>query len=944
MCHRFCGGAIQRIFNDCFKVYKKDAHLPADAELIIDAEPYGVELGFHRLSITILSRQQCFNPEDGHCNNIIAQFKTRLKEDRTLDNLVVFDDLQNLDFPDLEPSSIKTRSNRINWVNILVNLSSIGAILFLSMISAPSLLLTLELFSISFLTTAFTARAYLKDFFYQFSVKNLANMSTTVSLGWILSLTHTLYHSISMPICNSFSMLFMNFIMPILLITVINAMDEVRRLVLSGSKKMHLEGMRILVPKMAKTYNAYDLSEEDACCLSELVKALDGARECDMIDKLLPSLTTIFNTNSLINLPRRSLKKNMILKVERGECFPLDCRLVQGNTVVDASLITGEPHQVKSEFDLISAGALNLGQSVTVLTTETGYNSTLNKILFCSYQAKKNRDPVTNTQFTYFYLGLIAKGIVAASAIPYCLGTLTLPLLLQNVTGILFSICPCTWVIAHKLPGLLSIYHRSLKHIALRDDALIRDITPIHTVVFDKTGTLTTGMSEVHSSRGVSASLWDSIYLLEQGHGAGHPLAHAIMNYYEKNYLHQGSMQAISNVVIDPKNRGLSALVEGRRVDIGNASYFAALGINGLLIDEDKTLQGMTAVYVAKQNQCQGVIYIKHVIRKDISFSLSRLKHDGKKIIMLTGDSLESALNCNQQLGGLFDKANIHAAQTFEDKKEFLYTLMNDSSHDPKGVWFIGDGLNDAPSARKVSEKGGVSCAITSEDKAAFFTDISLNGSLDYLFKHEELNQFFKKIIFQNQCLLTYGALSFLMFIIIFSSVGITLSPLIPLMIMASTTGFILFNSYRVARSIDQALDKKTSKLKEWLASDSSIGLLLGASLCFNAGLLISTLASTGFVFPVLAGVAMGHVFLLGASVLISTFFVLIGLDFCFDNLGHRTAAFGVEAMNDERIHYQARPISRVTGMGLSLSHELSIDRDLCNNDEVEVERYGFSG
>ena len=230
----------------------------------------------------------------------------------------------------------------------------------------------------------------------------------------------------------------------------------------------------------------------------------------------------------------------------------------------------------------------------------------------------------------------------------------------------------------------------------------------------------------------------------------------------------------------------------------------------------------------------------------------------------------------------IFDVADIHADQTPEKKEGFLRTFMSSKGRSPKGVWFVGDGLNDAPCARVVSEKGGVSCAMTSDDKAAFFTDISLNGALDYLFEHNHLNRFLKKNVFQNQGLLTYSLTAFLAFIITFSIAGIAVSPLIPLMIMVSTTLFILFNSYRVQLAIDNALDKNPSWHKQFLASDLSISLLFGASFLLICGVLVSTIVMGQLTFPSLIFTAgtlatISTVCLLTATFMVAVFVLMSG-------------------------------------------------------------------
>lgn len=870
MCFQGCGAIIQRGFNNCLDQCKEENLVPKNAQLIMDAEPQA--LGIHRLFITVTTNEQEFNQNKPLKKQISAMFKEGIES-------LGFEIINNYE-------EEKNERYNVNWINIIINLLTIAAIATLAIIFSPSILLTFALTSFSFLTTAFTARHYLLNFFRNLRDKNVLNMNTTVTLGWFLSLAHTLYHAISMPLLSGFSMMFMCFIMPVMLIAIINGMDEIKRKVLNQSKKMHLQGIKMLFPQMAEEYPCYQLSSSEQTFLSQPIDVILGRDEG--LDVFFNCIENMVVSNKLVMERKSSLKEGMIIKINRGECFPVDCILINGQTIVDSSLLTGEPQQIKRRLDFIPAGAINLSEPVVVYASKDPYHSTVNQLLFRSNRAKENIIAKPNHTFTYLYTALVVLGIAAAIIAPWALGILTFSLSLQNITGILFAVCPCTMAIAHQLPNLLNLYQRSNQGITIRDENICRQNAEIHTVIFDKTGTLTTGNSQVESAEGISASLWERIYLLEKHHGADHPLAKAIVRYYESKTVQRSIIQNIDKVTNDLNSRGLSAVVQGRQLHVGSADYLRQFNIHVPELDSHKTEQGFTPVYIAEDKKYKGAIYIKHEIRKDVLAALTRLKSAGIKIIMLTGDSESSALGFNEQNGSIFALEDIHAEQTPQNKENFLSTLMQSNTIGPNGVWFIGDGLNDAPCAKTVSEKGGISCAMTADDKTSFFTDITLNGTLNYLFAHNKLNQALKKNILQNQGLLMYSALAFTAFIVSFAVAGIAVSPIIPLMVMASTTLMVLFNSYRMQLTIDCALDKKTSWLKRLLASDTSISLLAGASLLLMCGLLISTIATGGLAFPAIvftagAALAISSVCLLVAATLCALFIALASAYVLFD-------------------------------------------------------------
>ncbi|HHT0592541.1 TPA: HAD-IC family P-type ATPase [Legionella anisa] len=856
MCFNGCGNTIQGLLRTCIDDCKKKEILPSDARLIVDAEPSG--LGIHQFTISIETEQNNFIPIENFDSILFA----KIKED------IIFEIIDDQKEKENKPNDKK------NWINILINLMCMGAVLALALTFPPSIILTIGLTALTFFSTAFTAREYLFAFFRNFRAKNFTNMATTISLGWFLSMAHTLFHAISMPLASNFSMIFMNFMMPTMLIACINGMDEIKRLVIEKSKKIQLKGIKTLFPQMSETYRCYELTQPELELLSKKINQLLSSQKQNPseIDSQLNKeegehllfIQELLNTKKVSAEKRNLLREGMLIEVNAGECFPVDCILIKGNTVIDASLLTGEPHQTKQRWQHIPSGSINLGKKVTVYAEKNSYNSTVNTLLFRSNRAKESATPKEEIpKFAYLYTVLVMIGFLAAVFTPIGLGIATIPLVIQNIIGILFSVCPCTIAIAHQLPQLISIHHRSNKGIQLRDDSLIAPQSDeIHTVVFDKTGTLTTGNSIVESSTiPTNSPLWQRIYLLEKAYGRGHPLAKAILKHYEAAINNQLLFDEINECTIDPKNRGLSGHVQGKKIKIGSVDYLIENGITPPALDESKIEQGFSAVCVAEDGLYKGVIYVKHEVRKGALEALTRLKREGKKIIMLTGDNLLSAKGFNKQIGSIFNEEDIHAGQTPKNKEKFLEDIMDKKGVNPRGVWFVGDGLNDAPCCRIVSEKGGVSCAMDSNDKSAFFTDITLNGSLDYLFEHNKLNRSLQQNITQNKGILIYSTLAFLAFIISFSIAGVAVSPLIPMAIMLSTTLFVLFNSYRTQLNIDSALDKETTWPKKLLSSNLSIGLLLAASTLLISSVLVATITTGGLALPLIAftaGTAIG--------------------------------------------------------------------------------------
>lgn len=820
MCSESCAHSIRSILTQASS--EKAADWPADSQLVFDSEPLG--LGLHRVFITVTSEAE----------DVLSETSIALSEHHK-------EKLAEGGFPVVEPdeASDNTTSNRW-WINLAINSVSVLFLSILPLVFPPSLPLTISLTLLSFLTTAFTGRAYFGAFLKELRHKIWSPMPTAITTGWLLSLAHALYHVITMEVFPNFSMVFMSFIMPVLLMTVVNGMEEMKQWMVNRSLKMQLKGIRALFPEMAEEYISYELSQ----------KAQEEINQCIIDRSVSFAVNSYFNEEEMTNCRKTALRKGMLICVKKGSCFPVDGVIIKGNTLVNAAILTGETQQLKKVFDEVPAGAINLSNDVLMYATQEGYQSRINTILFSANREEAPHQQKSST-FLWAYTGFIVIGVGLALALPAGFGLLTVSLALQNITGILFALCPCTLGIADKLPALLSHYQHSRRGIDIRREDFLEEPHEIETVIFDKTGTLTTGNSQVHSFNGISPELWERIYLLENKFGAEHPIATALVDYHKSRRASLAPPLFSDVDLEDSKSNGLSAKVQGVSVHIGSLAYLQESGVSvSTQENEDNSRLGHTPVYVAESGKYKGVIWVRHESRPSVLSAVADLHASGKQLIMLTGDTEEAALAFNAQNRGFFKSQNIYAGKTPKDKAEFLDTLSPEML---KKTWFIGDGLNDALLARKISEEGGVSCSIECHDKTAFFADISLNGSLDYLLKRDGLNRFLQKTKLQNRGLLVYGMALFLVFIIALSIAGVAVSPLIPMSIMASTTLLTLFNSYRIKMAVDETFDKKTSQFKACFISDLPLSLLVSGSFFLVLGIIITTLATGGLGFPLMA-------------------------------------------------------------------------------------------
>lgn len=842
MCLENCGNTVEKSLRDSILKYYPDV------QIYISAEPKA--LGIQQIIVEICGEGLTLSADE---KNTLSQ------------NLRAA--VSDVGFGICEDGNSRRASSSINWVNILINVIAIASIIALSIVFPPSLLLSLGLGAICFSATLFTARDYIFNFIKSLSNFNFKSMQVTISIGWLLSLVHSAYHIGVMPLMRSFAMTFMNFIMPLVLVTIVNVMDEIKRQISLRSQRLTLNGLNSIFPQMRKQYMAARLTEDEVSHLKSISKINYNEEYFKFV-----------NTKSFITTSRSELSPGMLIEVKAGECFPVDGHIVSGVTVVDKSIITGE-QPISTELNMfVESGCVNMWRDVKILATTNSYHSTVNKILFTANtidkdksQAEVDLKKLSQQRFYYFYFAIFAIGFLIALALSIALGYFTFAGMLQTMVGILFAICPCTIAIGYYLPNLLQTYQIGTEGVIVNNINSYCAVDDFEVFVFDKTGTLTAN-SVVHAvDESIPKDLFAKIYQAESSFGRAHPIANALQNYFKQD----SALNEEEEVVpVEIATSGITVDFAGETLCIGNSEYLRSKGVHNIPEDLDS---GFTPVYVSFCGVYQGKILIGHNLRPGMQESLQTLKKMGKTLIMLTGDKEHAAKSLNKQFNPpIFLNDNIHFGQDPNKKVKTIEEIIQNKG--AAKVCFIGDGLNDALCSRRLRSLGGTSMSITADEKAAFFTDVSLNGGLDYLFVKKDLANFEAKIVRQNRWILACGAVIFLTFLISFPVLGIGMSPLIPMLVMFATTIFTLVNSYRTRISAANALKKtEPSFLSKIMRSEFAAGLLIGGSLMLVVAVLVASIASLQLTLPLFvfgggAATIASSSFLVAATVMLGGF------------------------------------------------------------------------
>ena len=371
--------------------------------------------------------------------------------------------------------------------------------------------------------------------------------------------------------------------------------------------------------------------------------------------------------------------------VKPGEKIPLDGIILEGESLIDTSALTGEsvPRNMKEENEILS-GMINKTGVLTVKVTKTFENSTVSKILELVQNAsnKKAHTEKFITKFARIYTPIVVLLAVLIVAIPtlFIKDALFSDWLYKALVFLVIS-CPCALVISIPLSFFSGIGGASKRGILVKGANYLEILNKIDTVVFDKTGTLTKGVFNVTEIVPVGEISKEE--LLEHCAYAesysNHPIATSIVKAYGKD-IDKSKIKGYTEI----SGNGIKASVNWETVLVGNSK----LMIQEKIKYEEKAIIG-TVVHVAIEGKYNGYIVISDVIKEDSKSAIKGLKQLGiKNTVMLTGDTKQIAEHIGEEIG--IDK--VVAELLPVDKVEELEKCMKDGK-----VVFVGDGINDSP-------------------------------------------------------------------------------------------------------------------------------------------------------------------------------------------------------------------------------------------------------
>lgn len=401
-----------------------------------------------------------------------------------------------------------------------------------------------------------------------------------------------------------------------------------------------------------------------------------------------------------IKVPIEKIKVGDLIKVYPGEKIPVDGVVVEGESTVDESMITGESMPVfKKKDDKVIAGTINQEGVIIFKATKVGKETLLSQIIRLVEEAQSTKAPIQRLAdvISSYFVPIVLILSILTFVYWYVFGSVSLNEAILNMIAVLIVACPCAMGLATPTAIMVASGKAAENGILIKEAQSLEILHKVKVVVFDKTGTLTKGKPEVINiiqNVKVKSASWrknenSKLKILKiavslENHSK-HPLALAIVKKAKENNLKFLTVNKFKTLV----GQGVEGIINGKKVYVGK------LLKNKDDFEEAKKFkdQGKTVVYVYEENQLLGGIVIADTLKESVFETISSLKKMGIEVYMITGDNKQTALSIGKQAG--INEKNIFYEVLPQEKEAIIKNLklkIKDYS-----LAFIGDGINDAP-------------------------------------------------------------------------------------------------------------------------------------------------------------------------------------------------------------------------------------------------------
>lgn len=488
-----------------------------------------------------------------------------------------------------------------------------------------------------------------------------------------------------------------------------------------------------------------------------------------------------------------------VLRVKPGEKIPVDGSILEGESSIDESMITGEPIPVtKKVGDAVHSGTINGHQSFLMDAEKIGSDTLLSQIIEMVNKASRSRAPIQRMAdkiSAYF-----VPAVVLIAVITFIIWSLVGPepayvYAFVNAVAVLIIACPCALGLATPMSVMVGVGKGAQSGVLIKNAEALEKMNKVDTVVVDKTGTLTEGRPAVEriGTDGDRFSQEDVLQKMASlNQYSEHPLATAIVDYAHSQDVEMREVKDFEAV----SGKGVQGVMDGVRTGLGNRALLSSLGVELPAGIEESALaeqrQGKTISFLTIGNEVAGYVVISDKIKGTSKRAVKELQEHGIEVIMFTGDNPETAASVAKELG----MSRFEAEMLPEDKMRGLEQLQKEG----RTVAMAGDGINDAPALAQSDV--GIAMG-TGTDVAIESAEITLvKGDMHGIVKAVRLSEKVMTNIKQNLFFaLIYNSLGVPVAAgILFPFFGLLLSPMIAAAAMSFSSVSVIVNALRLRR------------------------------------------------------------------------------------------------------------------------------------------------
>lgn len=505
------------------------------------------------------------------------------------------------------------------------------------------------------------------------------------------------------------------------------------------------------------------------------------------VEKLLDlqaKTAEVLRDDVYVQIPLEQVKVGDLIRVRPGEKIAVDGTVLEGETSIDESMVTGESIPVdKLVGDAVIGSTINNSGTIIFRAEKVGSETMLAQIVDFVKKAQTSRAPIQD--LTDKISGIFVPAVVILGLLTFwiwfvLLGDSFVTSLLYGV-AVLIIACPCALGLATPTALMVGTGRSAKMGILLKNGTVLQEIQKVQTVVFDKTGTLTEGKPVVTDVIGDEREVLSLAASLEDV--SQHPLAQAIVNRASELGI---SLYPVENFQA-LHGKGVTGIINSKQVLLGNAKLLDDLAIPHDYQERFDLLEkeAKTVVFLSVDGQLKGLIALQDVPKENAKEAIAKLKKRGLRTVMLTGDNAGVAHAIAEQIGIEEVIANVLP----EEKAHEIHKLQKNGK-----LAFVGDGINDAP-ALSVADVGiamgsGTDIAIESADLV-----LTTNNLLGLARAFDMSKKTFNRILLNLFWASIYNLIGIPIAAGVFSGLGLVLNPELAGLAMAFSSVSVLISS-----------------------------------------------------------------------------------------------------------------------------------------------------